>query len=122
MQLNFSMTHLIYRLSAIFVLITMRKIANRITNDNDKKGTAGEIGAMLFHVGLISICSVYLNPTHLSIVLIKLELIRELINSLINMEHHGSSIKSPKFASMLTLKVLFKCHFFKEHNFSIWLK
>lgn len=59
MQLNFSMTHLIYRLGAIFVLITMRKIANRITNDNDKKGTAGEIGAMLFHDGLISIFSVY---------------------------------------------------------------
>ena len=35
------------------------QIANRITNDNDKKGTAGENGAMLFHVGLISICSVY---------------------------------------------------------------
>ena len=52
-----------------------------------------------------------MNPTHLSILLIKLELIRELINSLINMEHHGSSIKSPKFASMLTLNVLFKCHF-----------
>ena len=53
------MTRLIYRLGAIFVLITMRKIANRITNDNDKKGTAGENGAMLFHVGLISIYSVY---------------------------------------------------------------